>query len=434
MPQSTQPSRDTPGLPIRSLKAEVIEGPDAGLSAQGGAETLTLGTAETNDLCLTDPTVSRYHVELRRGGDGITVIDHGSTNGTLYQAARLERATVRPGSVLTLGHSSVRVSDGVPVTLELHDGEQLEGLRGRTAVMRRLMARIGKAAKARNAVLLIGESGTGKELIARAIHERSDRAGGPFVTVDCGALSPALVASELFGHNKGAFTGAERQHAGAFEQADGGTLFLDEVGELGADLQPALLGALERGRFRRVGGRDEVQVDVRVISATHRDLRAEVNRGTFRLDLYYRIAVIVLTAPPLRERVEDVPLLVQHFLREAGHDGAVAEVFPQDAMTALCRHRWPGNVRELRNVVEATLAMGETPSLFDAPDRTDLTPDSLLSLPYKDARRALLDDFERRYVSRLLERSADNVSAAAREAQMDRTYLIKLIARHRLKG
>ena len=358
MSQSTQPSRDAPGLPIRQIVVEVVEGPDAGARHESDSETLGVGSAETNDLVLSDPTVSRYHLELRRGDDGILVIDNGSTNGTVYEAARIERATLKPGSVLALGNTRVRVDDGTRITLALHEADELAGLHGRTQVMRRLMARIHKAAKASTPVLVIGESGTGKELVARAIHEESSRAEGPFVTVDCGALSPALVASELFGHEKGAFTGADAQHLGAFERADGGTLFLDEVGELGADLQPALLGVLERGRFRRVGGRKEVSVDVRVVAATHRDLRAEVNEGSFRLDLYYRLAVVVLSVPPLRERIEDVPVLVEHFLRESGHDGPTEAVFSPDATAALCRHRWPGNVRELRNVVEATVAMG----------------------------------------------------------------------------
>jgi len=435
MPQSTQPSEDTPGLPVRSLSVEVVEGASAGARAEGEGEALTVGSAEGNDLVLADPTVSRYHLELRRGEEGVRVVDLGSTNGTRFAGARIERATVPPGATLSLGHTTIRVEDGARVTLELLDGDELAGLRGRTAVMRRLMARVGKAAKAEMPALLVGESGTGKELVARALHEESRRSGGPFVTVDCGALSPALVASELFGHEKGAFTGADRQHEGAFERADGGTLFLDEIGELSPELQPALLGVLERGRFRRVGGRKEVSVDVRVVAATHRDLRAEVNEGTFRLDLYYRLAVVVLELPPLRERLEDVPLLVEHFLREAGHDGAVSEVFSAEALTALCRHRWPGNVRELRNVVEATLAMGETPPLFVAePTGGDAAlDDALLAQPYKDARRVLLDAFERRYVQRLLERNDGNVSAAAREGRMDRTYLIKLKQRHELE-
>ncbi|MGE0790275.1 MAG: sigma 54-interacting transcriptional regulator [Sandaracinaceae bacterium] len=434
MSQSTQPSRDMPGLPVRSLCVEVIEGVDRGRNVESESESLSIGTADGNDLVLTDPTVSRYHVELSRGVEGIRVRDHGSTNDTRYESARLELATVPAGSVLALGHSKVRVTDGARITLELSDKEELGGLRGRTASMRRLMARVERAAQADTPVLVIGESGTGKELIASALHASSRRASGPFVTVDCGSLSPALVASELFGHEKGAFTGAEQQHVGAFERAHGGTLFLDEIGELGADLQPSLLGALERGRFRRVGGRKEITVDVRVVAATHRDLRAEVNAGKFRLDLYYRLAVVVLEVPPLRQRPEDVPLLVEHFLREAGHVEPTETIFGPDAMAALAAHHWPGNVRELRNVVEATLAMGEAPELARSVSGPAGDDDALLALAYKDARREVLGRFERRYVSRLLELSEGNVSAAARAGRMDRTYLIKLLQRHGLKG
>ena len=431
MPPSTEPARDTPGLPVRTLRVEVVEGADRGASVEGASDVLTLGSAEGNDLVLHDPSVSRYHLELRRADEGVLVLDNGSTNGTRFEGARLERASVPAGAVLTLGRTRVRVDDGARVTVELHDGESFAGLWGRTASMRRLMARIRLAAASDTPVLLIGESGTGKELVARALHDESRRARGPFVTVDCGALSPSLVASELFGHERGAFTGADHQHVGAFERAHGGTLFLDEIGELSAELQPALLGALERGRFRRVGGRKELEVDVRVVAATHRDLRAEVNAGTFRLDLYYRLAVVVLALPALRERVEDIPLLALHFLREAGHDGTLEQVFPTKVMEELCRHRWPGNVRELRNVVESTLAMGEPPSLEGAPaSRGHAAPHDL---PYREARKHVLDAFEKDYVERLLARTGVNVSAAAREARMDRTYLIKLVQRHGAK-
>ncbi|MBZ0117851.1 MAG: sigma 54-interacting transcriptional regulator [Sandaracinaceae bacterium] len=432
MPQSTQPSRDAPGLPVRSVRVEVIEGPDRGASVRGHDEVLTVGSAQGNDLVLADPTVSRFHLELARAEDGIAVHDHGSTNGTIYEGARLERAVVRPGSTLSLGKTRVCVDDGERVTVELHEDDTFAGLRGRTPLMRRLMAQIRRAAASDTAVLLVGESGTGKELVARALHDESKRKDAPFVTVDCGALSPALVASELFGHEKGAFTGADQQHVGAFERAHGGTLFLDEIGELGSDLQPSLLGVLERGRLRRVGGRKEIEVDVRVVAATHRDLRTEVNAGAFRLDLYYRLAVVVLRIPALRERIEDVPLLVEHFLHEAGED-AVDRVFGPDAMAELCRHRWPGNVRELRNVVEATLAMGERPQLDPGGAPISTSQKEFLDAPYKDARRLVLDDFERRFVERLLARAGGNVSQAARLGAMDRTYLIKLIQRHGLK-
>jgi len=288
--------------------------------------------------------------------------------------------------------------------------------------------------------------------VARALHELGPRREAPFVTVDCGSLSPTLVASELFGHERGAFTGAERQHAGAFERANGGTLFLDEIGELPASLQPSLLGALERRRFRRLGGRADISVDLRIVSATNRDLRAEVNAGTFRLDLYYRLAIVVLQVPPLRERADDVPLLVEHFLRECGHAGPVGELISPAAMKSLGTHRWPGNVRELRNLIEATVAMGEPPRLEpdQAPDggprdgdpggagapggipSSDLIA-SLLEQPYGAARTALLAEFESRYLRRLLERAGGNVSRAARDARMDRSHLIDLLHRHQLR-
>ncbi len=206
---STEPSRDSVGLPIRSLRVEVVEGPDKGASVASDSETLSLGSADGNDLLLHDPTVSRYHVELSRGAEGIVVVDNGSTNGTLFEGARIERASVPPGALLTLGKTRVRVDDGARITLELLSGDELAGLRGRTAVMRRLMARVRRAASGDTPVLLVGESGTGKELVARALHEESSRKSAPFVTIDCGALSPALVASELFGHERGAFTGAD---------------------------------------------------------------------------------------------------------------------------------------------------------------------------------------------------------------------------------
>ncbi len=360
----------------------------------------------------------------------IRVQDHGSLNGTIFAGARLGHAEIPPGATLTLGNTKIEVRDGARVTVEMHEHDEYGGITGRTPVMRRLMVKIRRAARSDTAALLVGESGTGKELIARALHDQGKRAGAPFVTVDCAALAPSLVASELFGHEKGAFTGADRRHAGAFERAHGGTLFLDEIGELPPALQPALLGALERRRFRRVGGREEIEVDVRVVCATHRDLRSEVNAGRFRLDLYYRVAVVVLAVPALRERMEDLPLLVEHFVREAGWDGPVEEVVPPDTMVALAAHRWPGNVRELRNVVEATIAMGEPPALHPELGSAD---ERFFELGYKDARAAILHDFESRYLRRLVERAEGNVSKAARDARMDRTYLIKLLQKHGLR-
>src|SRR5204863_5285067 len=214
------------------------------------------------------------------------------TNGTFAGATMIHKATIRPGTVLTLGKTTLKVDDGETVTVELYGDDRLGKLRGRSPEMRRLMAAIERAAQSDASALILGETGTGKELIARALHEASPRKDQPMEIVDCGAQLPALIASELFGHEKGAFTGADQQHIGAFERAHGGTLFLDEIGELPLSLQANLLGALERRRFRRLGGKADIAIDVRVVSATNRDVRSDVNKGGFRLDLYYRLAVV----------------------------------------------------------------------------------------------------------------------------------------------
>ncbi len=432
---------------VHGLLVEVVRGPDSGATTRAREDTITVGTAEGNDLVLTDDTVSRYHLELKNVGDRILVVDLGSTNGTSTQGVHVERASVAPGTVLTLGKTALRVDSGAPAKVELLDGDRLGDMRGQAPAMRKLMSRILRVAQSDVSVLLIGDTGVGKEVTARAIHDASSRADEPFETVDCGSLSPTLIASELFGHEKGAFTGATQRHAGAFERANGGTLFLDEIGELPSALQPNLLGALERRSFRRVGGQDPVRVDVRVVCATNRDLRREVNKGRFRQDLYYRIAVVLLEIPALRERTEDIELLVEHFLREAGHSGSVEAVVPEAAMEALEQHTWPGNVRELRNFVEAALAMGEVPTLYGDPEMTpheDAVPsaesafpskplDELYAMNYKDARAAIVDEFEGMYLRVLMERCRENVSRAARESDIHRSYLTQMLKRHGLR-
>ncbi|MDP3237547.1 MAG: sigma 54-interacting transcriptional regulator [Myxococcales bacterium] len=431
-PEGTQPVAIV-GLPMRTLSLTVTAGPDAGRVLSDEADTVSVGTAEGNTLQLTDPTVSRFHLELTRRGPSVVVRDVGSTNGVVVNGVTLREGAVLPGATLQLGTTSLQVGEGKNGTVPMLEHESLGSLKGRAPVMRTLLARVEKAAGSETGVLLIGESGTGKEVIARELHQRSARAKGPFITVDCGSLAPGLVASELFGHEKGAFTGADRRHQGAFERANKGTIFLDEIGELPQTLQSMLLGTLERRRFRRVGGTEELSIDVRVVAATHRDLKAEVNAGTFRLDLYYRLAVVRLEVPALRQRLDDLELLVQHFLTEAGSERSVSSVFPPDDLAALRAHHWPGNVRELRNLVESTLAMGERPT-FDAPvtgaSSGDTTPGP--ELPYKEARGAVLERFEKHYLPKLLEVTKGNVSAAARHAKMDRSHLIELLARHGL--
>jgi DNA-binding NtrC family response regulator len=399
-----------------------------------------VGTARSNHLVMTDPTVSRFHLELVAGPDGVWVRDLGSRNGTWIGSVALELGRVPLGSELKIGRSVFRILDGAKKTVEAHAAPVFQGILGVDASMRRLMGTLQRVAIKNVPVLISGESGTGKELVARAIHAQSERAAQPFVVVDCGALTPNLLASALFGHERGAFTGADRRHIGAFERAHGGSVFLDEIGELSLEVQPQLLGVLERKRFLRLGGNQEIDVDVRVISATHRDLRSEVNRGTFREDLYYRLSVVNLNVPPLRERLGDLPLLAEHFLREAGSTAPFAEVFSAQVLEQLARHNWPGNVRELRNFVEAMLAMGEAPLSRVSRPHDDETRESfafgesVLEMRYADARAAILSAFERYYLTHLLEVTKGNVSSAARAASMDRSYLIKLLQKHELKS
>ena len=441
-PDAKTKESHTERLAVRAVSVEVVEGVNAGKTASARDERLSVGSAEGNDLVLTDTTVSRYHLELRRIDGGIEVRDHRSTNGTWLgergpNALRIHHAVVTPGTSMWLGDSRILIRDAGGVTVPIHAGDTLCGLRSESQVMRRLLAEVRRGANSDASVLIVGESGTGKELVARAVHELGPRTGGPFVTIDCAALAPNLVASELFGHERGAFTGADRRHVGAFERADGGTLFLDEIGELPNSLQATLLGALERRSFRPVGGNEERSFDARVLAATHRDLREEVNTGAFRLDLYYRLAVVTLTTPPLRERPEDIPLLLEHFLRDAGFVGDLASLFPSESLVALSTHSFPGNVRELRNVAEAAVAMGVAPALrgtIPGDDESVLAAfEQLVTLPYKDAKTRLLGEFERRYLEDRLNNADGNVSRAARDAGMNRSYFIELLARHGIR-
>ena len=305
--------------------------------------------------------------------------------------------------------------------------ERFGQLRGRHPTMQRLISLTSRAAASDVSVLISGESGTGKELVARAIHDNSSRAGQPFVTLDCAAIVPSLFGSELFGHERGAFTGADKRRIGALERAGAGTLFLDEIGELPAEIQAVLLGAIERRRFLRLGGDTEIDLEARVVSATHRDLYACVNRGTFRLDLFYRLAVVSITVPTLRERTDDIRLLIEEFLAEQDAHDRMQELFPEATLEQLVQHDWPGNVRELRNVVLGALAVGEPAELV----RTTVVP--VQSGSYRQARQAVVDDFEKRFVTALLAKTRGNIRQAAREARMDRSYLMELIKRHQLR-
>jgi DNA-binding NtrC family response regulator len=414
---------------VRTIALEVVEGPDAGKRAHADGERMSVGTAEGNGLVLLDPHVSRYHLEVAIGPNGFSLTDVGSSNGTWVGPVRVERAFVQPGTLVRVGATTLRVGEGERTSVDLFGEDALAGFHGRAPATRRLMAQVQRAAQSQAPTLLDGESGTGKEVLARAIHALGPRADQPFEVVDCGALVPALVASELFGHEKGAFTGADRQHVGAFERAGQGTVFLDEIGELPMGLQASLLGALERRRFRRVGGQKEIAFGARVLSATHRDLRAQVNANAFRLDLFYRIAVVTLKVPPLRERPEDIPVLVEHFLREAGYSGPRSALISDQAIGALSSQSWPGNVRELRNTIEALLAMGELPPAGPVNSTSQDPITTVLGLSYKQARDAVLRAFEARYVPSLIERAGGNIAKAARDADMDRSHLMEMMRR-----
>ena len=398
-----------------------------------GVARLAIGTAADNALVLADPTVSRYHLELVREPDGLHVTDLGSRNGTWVGGVRIERAVIPAGAVLRLGDTTLVVDDAGAQTLPpLGDTPRSPELIGDSEAIREVDRLVHKLARVDSSVLIHGETGSGKEVVARAIHDASPRRGHEMVVVDCGSLPATLIASLLFGHEKGAFTGADQRRAGAFERASGGTVLLDEIGELPIDVQPALLGVLERRSFTRVGGAASIDVDVRVLAATHRDLRAEVNRGRFRADLYYRLAVAKIYVPPLRERAEDIEPLVRHFVQRLT---GVAELGSlAGALDQLRAHPWSGNVRELRNVVEAALVMGEL-DLSGTPRVASVTATAAADLgTYRDARAGALHRFEAEFLTKLIDRAAGNASEAARLARMDRPYLLALLRKHGLRG
>ncbi|HSD90753.1 MAG TPA: sigma 54-interacting transcriptional regulator, partial [Kofleriaceae bacterium] len=336
---------------IAQFRLRVIVGPDVGASFETRGERTVLGSHESADLVLTDPTVSRFHCELVVEEGRVLVRDLGSRNGTLIDGVTVLAGYLTPGCVITVGRTQIHVEAGENVVrLQLSDRQRFGGLVGSSRAMSALFATLERAAACDSTVLLQGETGTGKDVAAGSIHQESARRDGPFVVVDCGSIAPNLIESELFGHVRGSFTGATTDHAGALEAANGGTLFLDEIGEIPIDLQPKLLRVLERREVKRIGGTEVCSVDVRIIAATNRNLRAEVNAGRFRADLYYRLAVLDIQLPPLRERDEDLAVLVGHMLELLGatDDPRAAPLRSPELLATLAQHPWPGNVRELR--------------------------------------------------------------------------------------
>ncbi len=425
----------------------VIAGPDAPQELVYDVPVVRIGSGEGNELRLSDSAVSGKHCEIRRTPAGPLLRDLGSTNGIRIGGNKVREVYVHHPTRLRLGRTELEV---LPVD-EVHDiqpadADRFEGIVGGSQAMREMYTVLARLAPTQLSVLVHGETGTGKELVSRAIHARSDRRSGPIVVFDAAAVPHELIARELFGHVKGAFTGAEADSPGLFEKADGGTLFLDEIGELPLDLQPHLLRALEQRAIRRVGDTRYRPVDVRIVAATNRDLSVEVQEGRFRADLFYRLATVEVVVPALRDRLDDLDRLVGYFLEQAGVGHGVVGLSPD--VDALFRAwRWPGNVRELRNVVQRAVPFsdGDRIGLAALPDAiagrerptgpnapAPLDP-SRVAGTYHEAREALMDAFEQQYLEDLVRRADGNMAKAARMGGVDRKTLYRLLHRHGLK-
>ncbi len=438
---------------------------------------ITVGGMQDNDIVIRDDTVSRYHCKILQEDSGYVLVDQRSTNGTFINKVRIREAYLKPGCTIAVGQTQMKFNaQDEEVEIVPSRKEHCGDLIGRNQKMREIYAIIEKISPTNTTVVIEGETGTGKEVVAQSIHKLSLRAKGPLIVVDCGAVPPNLIESELFGHEKGSFTGATMTRQGLFEMADGGTLFLDELGELPLDLQPKLLRALEQREIRRVGAAKPLKVDVRILAATNRSLEEEVRQGRFRQDLFYRLSVVRLMLPALRERSDDIPLLVRHFLKThrfnldtAGNNrvGGVTRA-AADCMRA---YHWPGNVRELVNALERAVSFcdGDTIDVMDLPEHvrdaattargpssapmqaqggrattaTDTgqvpsfppkPPNELVSgdITFKNAKERWVSSFERDYIVSLLRRNNGNISHAAREADIDRKYFRKLMKKYEI--
>ncbi len=411
---------------VRRFRLTVTAGPDAGVAHSSTGREVVVGRDAGAGLVLRDPKASPFHAAIAIE-DGVPVLrDLGSDGGTRVNGVDVLEAPLESPSTVAIGDTTIRFDLGSEsIALPLSTAERFGVVVGRSVAMRALFAVLERAAASDATVLLEGETGTGKEAIAESIHRASPRAERPLLTVDCGAIPSTLLESELFGHERGAFTGAHVARAGIFEAARGGTVFVDEIGELPSELQPKLLRVIEARTVKRVGSSAHVPVDVRIVAATNRGLRELVTKGLFRADLYYRIAVVSLRVPPLRERRDDVPLLVAHLLESFGPRPKPDPLLARAFLQSLARRSWPGNVRELRNLLERCIALG--------PGVDDDENANANEVALKDARAAWNAEFEAEYLKQLLAREGGNVAAAARAANVDRAYLYRLLARHGLR-
>ena len=438
---------------------------------------ITVGSLDDNNLVIKDDTVSRYHAQIIQQDDFYLIRDLDSTNGTWINQVRIKEAYLSPGCLLRFGNAEFIFQPlDEEVAVEPLNEEKFGDIIGGNVKMREIYGILEKIAPTNATVVIEGETGTGKEVIAHTLHKLSLRARKPFVVFDCGAVPESLIESELFGHEKGSFTGAIMTRQGLFELAQGGTIFLDELGELSLELQPKLLRVLEQREVRRVGAAKAIPVDVRVIAATNRKLEEEVRNNRFREDLFYRLSVVRIFLPPLRDRMDDLPLLVKHFLKNSSFNRDLnanlkLRSISRQALNAMTRYSWPGNVRELLNVVEraCSLADGDCIELSDLPDhiaccvsadmleaQEEIKPtpvqeppadevqpapsvntesavtNDYLNASFKEAKEAWLARFEGEYIRSLVTRNNFNISQAAREAGVDRKYLRKLMKKYNI--
>ena len=438
-------------LRLRKLSLEVVDGPDVGVCGEFDHDVVRIGATQGNHIQLTDDTVSRRHAEISRTKEGLVLRDLGSTNGTFVGPVRIREVYLGESRRFKVGKTEIEftlrdeIVDIVPA-----QKTSFEGLVGQSVALREVFNILDRVAPTDLTVLITGETGTGKELVSRALHQRSLRKNGPFVVFDCGSVAASLVESELFGHERGAYTGAVGARAGVFEQAHRGTIFIDELGELPLQLQPALLRVLEQREVRRVGSSRTRSVDVRVVAATNRDLREMIRAGTFREDLYYRLNVVELALPPLRDRMQDLPILIEHLLANAPFQHSVRG-FSSDVVDLFQQYRWPGNIRELKNVIQRCIPFcdGDLIDLESLPEslRGDPipgpTPDAPteprgLAVPagdlsLREAKTQLINAFERKYLEELLAKCEGNISKAARSAGVDRKTITRLLKRHGIR-
>ncbi len=445
-------------ITLRRCKLDVMRGERVETHVFDERDVIAIGAADDNDLVISDETVSRYHCKIFIENGMFMIEDLGSTNGTFVDRVRIRCAWLTPGCTVSLGTTDVRfASSDEQFRIVPSEKARFMDLIGRDPKMREVYAILERIAPTDATVIIEGETGTGKEVVARSTHMASRRANGPFMVFDCGAVPENLIESELFGHEKGAFTGAISTRQGVFEMANGGTVFLDELGELALDLQPKLLRVLEQREVKRVGGTKPIKVDVRVVAATNRNLEEEVREGRFREDLFYRLSVVRLILPALRERRDDIPLLIQHFLKNGRfnrtpEDERRVRQISRSALNRILDYSWPGNVRELHNVVERAVSFADldTIEVKDLPDHVAMAQRSMASAsvkidnetsqelglrpdiegPFKDAKEEWVSAFERDYIAALLERNENNISHAAREAEIDRKYFRKLMKKY----